>query len=139
MRVLGLDLGEKRIGVALSDATGLIARGTGYIEHVDTEKDIAAILDLVREHKAEKIVVGLPFSMDGTSRDKAKEATLFIDALKKKVPVPVEAFDERLTTAYSERLLIEAGLSRKKRKKVIDSLAAEVILQGYLDAQSSVK
>ena len=137
MRVLGLDLGEKRIGVAVSDATGLIARGAGYIAHTDTAADIAAIIALMEEHKAERIVVGLPLSMDGKQRDQATAVLGFVSALKEKMSLPIETFDERLTTRYSERLLCAADVSRKKRKKIIDSLAATVILQDYLDAQRS--
>ncbi len=133
MRVLGLDLGEKRVGVAVSDATGLIASGAGYIKHQSREKDIISVIELVKERQAERIVVGLPLNMDGTQGKKAEEALEFVAALKKKIPLPVETFDERLTTRYSERLLLEADMSRRKRRKKIDALSAEIILQDYLD------
>ena len=134
MRALGLDLGEKKIGVAVSDATGLITRGAGYIEHRSKERDIISVMELVKRHEVEGIVVGLPLKMDGTQGEKAEEALEFVAALKKKISLPVKTFDERLTTRYSERLLLEADMSRRKRKKRIDALSAEVILQDYLDS-----
>ena len=133
MKMLGLDLGEKNIGVAVSDATGLLARGIGTIEHTDFADDAARVLKLARQHKAEAIVVGLPLNMNGTEGKKAREAKMFAESLRESADLPVELHDERLSTVYSERMLISAGVSRAKRKKVVDRLAAQVILQSYLD------
>ncbi|MDP2921632.1 MAG: Holliday junction resolvase RuvX [Candidatus Omnitrophota bacterium] len=133
-RILALDLGEKRIGVAVSDSMNIIAQSVGVIERKGLESDFQEIKDLIKEYGAGLLVVGLPLNMDGTSGKSAKTALDFVDKLKKEVQAQVEMLDERLTTAQGERIFLEADISRKKRKKNIDKVAAQLILQNYLDS-----
>jgi putative Holliday junction resolvase len=133
MRVLGLDIGEKRIGVALSDPQGLLAGALTIIERRDSAADIQAILNLVEKHGVERIVVGLPRSLNGSIGQQAEKVQAFSKMLGQKVDVPVESWDERLSTVAAERLLIEVGAKRAQRKKHRDAIAASFILQGYLD------
>jgi putative Holliday junction resolvase len=133
MRVLGLDIGEKRIGVALSDPQGLLAGALTIIERRDSATDIQAIVNLVEKHGVERIVVGLPRSLNGSIGQQAEKVQAFSEMLRQKVDVPVESWDERLSTVAAERLLIEVGARRAKRKKHRDAIAASFILQGYLD------
>ncbi len=132
-RIVGLDVGEKRIGVALSDELAIAAHPFTVVVRDGLEKDLRKIGEIVQEYSAAGIVVGLPLNMNGTIGESAKRVLSFIDSLKKKLPVSVEAWDERLTTVSSEKVLLEADLSRKKRKKVIDKVAAALLLQCYLD------
>ena len=133
MRVLGLDIGEKRIGVALSDPQGLLASALTIIERRDSAADIQAILNLVEKHGVERIVIGLPRSLNGSIGQQAEKVQAFSKMLGQKVDVPVESWDEWLSTVAAERLLIEVGARRAKRKKHRDAIAASFILQGYLD------
>lgn len=133
-RILGLDVGHKRIGVAISDELLLTAQGADTIERKALKSDLYEINDLIRKNSVSEVVVGLPVNMNGTYSAKTKEVVEFMDSLSKAVSVPVKTWDERLTTVQAERTLLEADLSRAKRKKVIDKLAAQVILQGYLDS-----
>jgi putative Holliday junction resolvase len=133
MRVLGLDIGDKRIGVALSDPQGLLASALTIIERRDSTADIQAILSLVEKHGVERIIIGLPLSLDGSIGQQAKNVQAFAKMLGQEVDVPVESWDERLSTVAAERLLIEVGARRAKRKKHRDAIAASFILQGYLD------
>ncbi len=132
-RILGLDFGEKRIGVAVSDALNIIAQSVGTIERKGIKNDLKKIKDLVREYDAARLIVGLPLNMDGTEGKSANRAVDFVNELKKEINIRVEMVDERLTTAQGERIFLEADLSRKKRKKNIDKIAAQLILQNYLD------
>ncbi len=132
-RIIGLDVGEKRIGVALSDELAIAAHALTVIVRDGLEKDLRKIEEILQEYSAAGIVVGLPLNMNGTIGDSAKRVLSFTDSLKKKLPVSVETWDERLTTVSSEKVLLEADLSRKKRKKVIDKVAATLLLQCYLD------
>jgi putative Holliday junction resolvase len=136
MRVLGLDVGEKTIGVAVSDALGISAQGVLVIRRQSKEKDMAALLKVIEEYEAERIVIGLPKNMDGSSGPQAEKALAFAEMLKKRFGLPVEAYDERLSTVLAQKALIEGGASRAKRKTVIDMIAAQVILQGWLDRKS---
>ncbi len=131
--MLGLDFGEKRIGVAVSDALNIIAQSVGTIERKGIKNDLKKIRDLVREYDAARLIVGLPLNMDGTEGKSANRAVDFVNELKKEINIRVEMVDERLTTAQGERIFLEADLSRKKRKKNIDKIAAQLILQNYLD------
>ena len=135
-RIMGLDYGSKTIGVAVSDLLGLTAQGIETININEQIKDfkIKRIKELVNEHNVGKIIVGLPKNMD-TSIGFRGEATLyFVEVLKKKIKsVEIILQDERLTTMGAERILLEANVSRKKRKNVIDKMAAVLILQTYLD------
>ncbi len=133
MRVLGLDVGEKTIGVAVSDGLGISAQGVLVIRRQSKEKDMAALLKIIEEYEAGRIIIGLPKNMDGSLGPQAEKALAFAEMLKKRFGLPVEAYDERLSTVLAQKALIEGGASRAKRKTVIDMLAAQVILQGWLD------
>lgn len=134
MRFLGLDLGTKRIGIALSDELGIIAQGLPNLNRTTPGNDIKELLKIVEQHKAEKIVVGLPKNMDGTLGKSAEQVLAFIDAMKKKTAIPIDVWDERLSTVAVTRTLISADVSRRRRKEVVDKLAAVYILQGFLDS-----
>lgn len=136
-RTLGLDVGERRIGVALSDMLGITAQRLTLITRHDRQKDLDAIAALANEHEVNAIVVGLPLMMRGEVGPAAKLVTEFADALKEKVSCPVQLWDERLTTVQGERALLETDTSRKDRKRLIDQIAAQLILQSYLDAHAN--
>jgi putative Holliday junction resolvase len=131
MAILGLDVGEKRIGVALAE--GLLAIPLTVIDRRVEEIDIELIMALVEEYRAERIVVGLPRLMNGTIGTQAEEILSFSGALAEHVDIPVDTWDERLSTVTAERLLIDTGMKRKKRKGKLDAMAAAIILQAYLD------
>jgi len=135
MRILGLDIGSKRIGVAMSDELMLTAQGAETIERKDMRTDLAAIDKLVKSNNISEIVGGLPINMDGTYSAKTKEVMEFLDTLSKEVPVPIKTWDERLTSIQADRALLEADMSRAKRKRLSDKLAAQLILQSYLDSR----
>ena len=135
MRVLGLDVGEKRIGVALSDPLGIMASALTVIEGKSEASAIEQIIALAREHDAERIVVGLPRSLDGRLGPQASKVQAFADSLAGRTGIPVVTWDERFSTVEAERALVEAGMKRDKRKKRLDSVAAALILQGYLDSE----
>ncbi len=134
MRFLGLDVGDLRIGVALSDETATLASGLLTLERVGPRKDLRAIAALVREHEAGEVVVGMPYRLDGTLGSQGEKVTAFVEALRRALPVPVATWDERLTSVAADELLAEAGVRRRDRKARIDRAAAVLILQGYLDA-----
>ncbi len=136
MRILSLDVGEKRVGMALSDALGIIAQQLDTLVRRNEESDFKRIREIIEERGVTEIVVGLPLNMDGTAGPKAEEINRFVEKLKAECDVPVKIWDERLTTRQANRLLIEADISRKKRKKLDDKLAAQLILQSYLDSIS---
>jgi len=135
MRSLGIDYGSKRIGIAVSDPLGMIAQGVAVIgKGPDAESDIREIKRIIKKYGGvEEIVVGLPKTMGGAIGEAAEKVLEFVEALKKEFKINITTWDERLTTAEAERTLISAGLSREKRKKVIDKSAAAGILQTYLD------
>ena len=133
MRVLALDAGEKRIGVAVSDPLGIIAQGVTVISRKDPETDLNEIKKIAEEYKADSIVVGMPVNMDGTKGRSAEKVAEFVETLKEKFAIPVYTYDERLSTKESEKFLISADVSRKKRKSVIDKMAAQLILESYLE------
>jgi len=135
MKIMGLDFGSKRIGVAMSDELFLIAHAFDFIQRRDIKRDLEVIRGLVAEHSISEIVVGLPLNMDGSYGAKSKEVIEFMDNLSKVVSVPVKTWDERLTSVQAERVLIEADMSRAKRRFLSDKVAAQIILQGYLDAR----
>jgi putative Holliday junction resolvase len=135
MRALGLDYGTKTIGVAVSDGLGLTAQTVTTIRRTNLKADLAALGELVREYEAERFVVGLPLNMDGTEGPRAEATRKFVDALTQTLGLPVELWDERLSTVAAQRTLLEADLSRAKRREVIDQMAAQFILQGWLDAR----
>jgi len=133
LRILGLDVGEVLIGVAVSDPSEIIAQGLDSIRRVNLKKDVEIIKNLVNEHEAGKLVVGLPKMMSGEIGIQAQKVLAFVESLKKTIEIPIIMWDERLTTVSANKVLIEADMSRKKRKKVADKLSAILILQGYLD------
>ena len=135
MRILALDLGEKNIGLAISDKLGLIAQGLATLRHQTKDEDIYAIANILKVHHITEVVVGMPVNLDGSLGKKAQEVAVFLEDLKKKITLPIKVWDERFTSVQAERVLLEAGLSRKKRKGKIDQLAARLILQNYLDAK----
>ena len=135
MKILGLDLGSKTIGVAISDDLVLTAQVLTSIKRTVLAKDLADILALVNEYQVQEIVVGLPINMDGTKGESARQAEAFIEKLKETLLIKIIPWDERLSTVAAERILLEGDLSRKKRRKVIDRLSAAIILQGYLDSR----
>ncbi|MNZ64971.1 putative Holliday junction resolvase [compost metagenome] len=136
MRIMGLDYGDRRIGVALSDAFGWTAQGLEVIERRREGEEFDRIAYLADQNAVEEVVVGLPKNMNGTIGPRGEICMAFADALKDKLQVPVILWDERLTTVSAHRTLIEADVSRKKRKGVVDKMAASLILQNYLDSKS---
>ena len=134
---IGLDVGEARIGVAVSDELGLVALPRTVIHSKGWGSDIAQVGELVSEVGAGEIVVGLPVNMNGTHGPAAARVEEFCHRLSESVSVPVVTWDERLSTAQASRVLIEADLSRKRRRDVIDKTAAAIILQAYLDNLAS--
>lgn len=138
MRVVGLDLGERRIGVAVSDRGGTLAVGHGVIERVgDEPTDLAALAAVVAELEAERVVVGLPLSLDGSFGPAAQRAQAEAAALAETVQVPVDLIDERLTTTSATRSLAAAGVRGRARRRVVDEVAATIILQSWLDGQKA--
>ena len=136
MRTMSLDLGSRTIGVAVSDLTGLIANGVETIRRTSPEQDFVRIGELVTQWEVEEIVLGYPKNMNGTIGERAELTKVFAEELRSRFPgVTVVLWDERLSTVAAERVLIEADLQRKKRRKVIDMMAAVVILQNYLDSK----
>ncbi|MBC7097675.1 Holliday junction resolvase RuvX [Candidatus Bipolaricaulota bacterium] len=134
MRVLGLDVGDRRIGVALSDESGTVAQGRGVYTCRGEEEDLSYFAELCRREGVEKIVVGLPLHMDGSEGEQAAKARAFGEALGARTGLPVEFLDERLTTVEANRVLREAGLGGRRRRKVRDQLSAVLILQAWLDS-----
>lgn len=134
-RVLALDLGANRIGLAVSDEMGWTAQGLPTLERAGPKKDFGKLREVVAQYQVRKIVVGLPRNMNGTLGPQANLVLEFIEGLKKKLGMEVIPWDERLTTRAAERVLIEADISRAKRRKKVDQVAAVLILQGYLDSR----
>lgn len=139
MRIICLDIGNKTIGVAVSDPLGFTAQGITTIHRKNIKEDINNIIDLCNNYNAEKILSGFPKNMNGTVGPQAEKVIAFCDKLKKHIDIPIEYWDERLTTVSANRAMLEADLSRKKRKQIVDKLAAVFILQSYLDSPASKK
>ncbi|WP_335869262.1 Holliday junction resolvase RuvX [Bacillus sp. 2205SS5-2] len=136
MRVMGLDVGSKTVGIAISDALGWTAQGIETIKIDETKGQFGydRVAQLVKEYEVEKLVIGLPKNMNNTIGPRGEASRKYGRDLEKKLGISVVLWDERLTTMAAERVLLEADVSRKKRKKVIDKIAAMMILQGYLDS-----
>ena len=140
MRKIGLDVGDKTVGIAISDPLGYTAQGVMTLERVGIRKDTTKILEMVKEYECDTIVVGLPKKLDGSDSIQTEKVYEFKNMLENKMRstgmknIKVEWQDERLTTVRAEKVLIEADVSRAKRKKVIDKQAAVIILQSYLDS-----
>lgn len=137
MRALALDVGEKTIGLALTDEALIAAHPLTVLQRVGNFGDGAAIAAVVREHSVTDVVVGMPFELSGKLGHRARRVQTFIAALRAALPAEVQLHehDERFTTAQAERILIEGDVSRARRRRVIDQQAAALILQGWLDAQ----
>lgn len=133
MRIMGLDVGTHTIGVAISDELGITAQGLKTLQRRSMEDDLKELATIIGQFEIERIVVGLPKNMDGGLGKQAAFVLKWIETLTNKISVPVVTWDERLSTVGASKILLEADLSRRKRKKVIDKLAAVLILQGYLD------
>lgn len=136
---MGLDVGVKRIGIAISDPLGWTAQGHSVLQRNQLKADLAALARLCKEFEIEELVLGYPLNMNGTAGAKAEEIKEFGRLLEENLHLPVSYQDERLTTVSAERMLIDADVSRKKRKDVIDKLAAVNILQAYLDRLANKK
>ncbi|MGG1677519.1 Holliday junction resolvase RuvX [Neobacillus sp. NRS-1170] len=138
MRVMGLDVGSKTVGIALSDELGWTAQGLKTLK-INEERQafgFEEIGQLIKEYQVDKVVIGLPKNMNGTIGPRGEASKQYAEEIEKQFSVPTILWDERLTTMAAERVLLEADLSRKKRKKVIDKMAAVMILQGYLDSKN---
>jgi len=133
VRILALDVGVKRIGLALSDPLGITAQSLGVLARQDKDRDLARLADLARRHEVQEILVGLPRHLNGRLGTLAPEIMALAQSLGELLHVPVTTWDERLSTVEAERLLIAADVSRRRRRQVVDQLAASIILQAYLD------
>lgn len=134
MKYLAIDLGDSRTGIAISES-GIIASGYETYQRTDIERDLQHIVDLVNQFKIDVVVFGLPLNMDGTKGDRVQKTYDFTNALAERIQAKIDYEDERLTTVVAEEMLIDSGMRRDKRKKVIDKIAATIILQAYLDRQ----
>ncbi|WP_294152754.1 Holliday junction resolvase RuvX [uncultured Selenomonas sp.] len=133
-RYLGLDIGDRTIGIAVSDPLGLTAQGVETIRRKNLEKDLVRLGELMEQYETRSLVSGYPKNMNGTEGDRCEVVKAFLEKVKKQYPdVEIALWDERLSTVAATRSLLEGDVSRKKRKKVIDKMAAVFILQGYLD------
>ena len=136
-RAISLDIGDRTVGVAVSDLLGMTAQGVETIRRTTLDADIARIIELMKEYDTNKIVSGYPRNMNGSEGPRCEFVKEFCGALQEAYPeADIEFWDERLSTVSATRSLLEADVSRKKRKKVIDKMAAVYILQGWLDRQS---
>ncbi len=136
MRILALDVGDKRIGVAISDELEIAAHSLTTIHRTDQIRDMAGIKQIIEDYNVQEIVVGMPVMMNGSMGIQADKVSKFVYVLKNEVTIPVVFMDERLSTRFVEKVLIDADVSRRKRGKVIDKLAAVVILQDYMSSRS---
>ena len=134
-RIMGLDVGDKTIGVAVSDLMGLTAQGVKTIKRVGKKKDIEALKEIIKERQVNKIVSGLPKNMNRTLGPQGEKVIKFCELLEEETGIKIEYWDERLSTVAAERTLIQGNVRRENRKGVIDMVAAVIILQGYLDRQ----
>ncbi|MBI2875358.1 MAG: Holliday junction resolvase RuvX [Candidatus Tectomicrobia bacterium] len=135
-RILGLDIGERYIGVAVSDPLGITAQGVETFVREGLSRDLHHLRGLIDRYQVEEIVLGLPVNMDGTRGPQAEKVEELAGILAQELGLPVSTWDERLSTVAADKLLISADMSRKKRKAVVNKLAAQMILQGYLDRLS---
>lgn len=139
MRIMGLDFGSKTVGVAVSDSLFVTAQGVEIIRRKEENKlrrTLARIEELIVEYEVEEIVLGLPKNMNATEGVRAELTLAFKDKLERRTGLPVHMWDERLTTAAADRIMMEAGVRRENRKQYVDMIAATLILQGYLDRRS---
>ena len=132
MRILGLDVGTKRVGVAISDLLGITAQGMATLERNPEDKLLEDLATIAKEEGVKEIVIGLPINMNGTEGEGAITVRSFAKVVEEKLKLPIKLWDERMTTMEAKRVMIDADISRQKRKKHIDKLAAQLILQSYL-------
>lgn len=137
MRILGLDIGDKTIGVAVSDEMGWTAQGLKTLIRKGFNEELSSIKEIIEEYGVKEILVGLPKNMNGSIGPQGKKVITFVERLKTALSLPVLLWDERLSTVRAEKVLLEADMSRKKRKGLKDKLAAQFILQGYLDRKAT--
>ncbi|MDP9727345.1 Holliday junction resolvase RuvX [Alicyclobacillus sp. TC] len=136
MRALGIDYGTERIGLSLSDPSGLIAQAHSVLQKLTDKEAISTIVQLVHTEQVETAVLGLPRNMNGSEGEWTKKVRQFGHLLEQNLSIPLVYIDERLTTVAAERTLLEANISRKRRRQVVDALAATLLLQQYLDFRS---
>ena len=134
MRILGLDLGDRTIGVAISDPLGFTAQGITTIRRKSLQYDIDELKKICKEYNIEKVLLGYPKNMNGTEGPRCEIVKEFAEVIKEQLNLPIQFWDERLSTVAAHRAMLEADLSRAKRKKIVDKIAAVYILQGYLDS-----
>ncbi|MGH7900628.1 MAG: Holliday junction resolvase RuvX [Thermodesulfobacteriota bacterium] len=139
MRILALDVGTKTIGVAVSDELRIAAHGVSTIKRTDLKRDLEALHKIVDKYKPSEILVGVPYNYDGTVSKRGEEILRFAEKIKATFSLPLEFWDESFSTVSAENILLEADLSRKKRKRVIDKMAAVIILQDYLRSRENVE
>ena len=135
VRILALDVGRKRIGVAVSDPLGFTAQGLMVLERQDWDQDLDRLLKIARPYQVQEVLVGLPRHLNGRLGEQAEEIMALAQALGEALQAKVVTWDERLSTVEAERLLIEADMSRRRRRQVVDQVAATLILQAYLDSR----
>lgn len=133
MRILGLDVGERRIGVAISDPGGLTAQPLTVIYRQTDEQAAAEIVKIIKDYEAQSLIYGMPLEEDGGRGEQAAQTEQFMDELRRSAGVPVKGQDERYSTREAEQVLIAQDVPRRRRKELIDKVAASIILQGYLD------
>ncbi len=139
MRILGLDFGSKTVGVAVCDPLGITAQGVEIVRRKDENKlrqTYARIEEIIAEYQVEKIVLGLPKNMNNSLGDRVEKTMAFKEALERRTGLEIIMWDERLTTVAADRAMMEAGIRRENRKDYVDMIAAELILQGYLDSRT---
>ncbi|CAM2983830.1 Holliday junction resolvase RuvX [Hathewaya histolytica] len=134
MRILGLDIGDRTIGVSISDPLGFTAQGITTIRRKNEKYDLEELRIICNEYSVEKIVSGLPKNMNGTLGPQGEKVKEFAEKIRETLNIEIIYWDERLTTVAAHRAMLEADLSRKKRKKIVDKIASTYILQGYLDS-----
>lgn len=140
MRIMGLDFGSKTLGVAVCDPFGWTAQGVETIRRKDVTnlvQTLDRLMQIIEEYQVEKIILGLPINMNNTEGERVEKTKNFRKHLEKRTKIPIEFWDERLSTVGAERSMLEADLSRKKRSEIIDMMAAVYILQGYLDSMKN--
>ncbi|MGA9393292.1 MAG: Holliday junction resolvase RuvX [Candidatus Sulfotelmatobacter sp.] len=136
-RVLGLDVGSRRIGIAVSDPLGITAQGLETLHRQNKREDLAALERVIRQYAIQEIVIGLPLRMSGAEGIQSEKMQVFAEDLRKRFRLPVHLWDERLTSAEANRLLRETELSIEKRAKAVDRMAAVLILQGWMEGRGA--
>lgn len=134
MRLMGLDIGTHKIGIAISDELGITSQGLKSLDIKSKEATFKELFEIIENFKIGKVIIGLPKNMNGTLGKQAEKVLKWIEEFKSRVSLPIETWDERLSTVEASKILLKADISRRKRKKVIDKLAATLILQGYMDS-----